>query len=266
MRKKLLTVMMLGMLMLAGCSEAKSAKNEQNTVEKDPYEAFYGTWRTSGIYSDGTRYTIEQLRIYDADDAVDFIMIINEKGTGYIYVPTTEEKLEVIWKTGDDQKSIAFGDLALRMEDGELVYTDEEEKLYLAKVSSRQDKDIIEEIISNDQAQEDVPEETIKETIEPVEEEPIEEIVSENAIRPEIKEAIDAYEEFIDEYIAFMEKYEESDGSDPGILMEYMTFISDLEEYLEEMDALEKDLTDAESWYFLEVMNRCNEKLYKAGN
>ncbi len=265
--KKLL-IIVVALMLLGWCSNKKATanRNEQITVEKDPYEAFYGTWRTSGIYMDGALYTIEQLKLYDVDDAVDLIIVISEKGTGNLYVPQTEEKLDGVWKAGDDQNSIAFGNFVLQMEDGELVFTYGEEKLYLAKVSDRQDQDIIEEIISNVQSQEDLPEETIEETIEPTQEEPIEETVSEDAIRPEIKESIDAYEEFIDEYIAFMEKYEESDGSDLGMLMEYMTFISDLEEYLEKMDALEKDLTDAETWYFIEVMNRCNEKLYKYGD
>ncbi len=169
MKKKLISIVMLGMLMLAGCSGAKSTKK----TEKDPYEV-----------------------IKQDDDVI--AEPIPEQGE------TTEETEETA-------------------------------------------KEIIEEII------------------EP-EEEAAEEEVSEQTIRPEVKEAIDAYEKFIDEYIAFMEKYEESDGSDLGMLMEYMTFISDLEEYLEKMDDLENDLTDAESWYFLEVMNRCNEKIYKYGN
>ena len=84
-----------------------------------------------------------------------------------------------------------------------------------------------------------------------------------NSIRSDIKEAIDAYEAFIDEYISFMEKYEESDNS-LTMLADYMSFMGKLTEYEEKMDALEKDINDAEYIYFVEVMNRCNLKLLKS--
>jgi hypothetical protein len=45
-----------------------------------------------------------------------------------------------------------------------------------------------------------------------------------NSIRPDVKEAIDAYEAFIDEYIAFMTKYSESDNS-LEMLADYMIFM-----------------------------------------
>ena len=86
---------------------------------------------------------------------------------------------------------------------------------------------------------------------------------SSDAIRPEIKEAIDAYEAFIDEYVAFMEKYESSDN-DTSLLMDYLNFMSKISDYEKKMDQLEKDLNDAEAVYFTEVMLRCDKKLLEA--
>jgi len=102
------------------------------------------------------------------------------------------------------------------------------------------------------------PEPTPEPTPEP---EPEKEHTS--SIRPEIKEAIDAYEAFIDEYIAFMKKYSDS-GNDISMLVDYMSFVSKLETYSNKMDALEKDLNDAELIYFYEVVNRCNLKLLES--
>ena len=79
-----------------------------------------------------------------------------------------------------------------------------------------------------------------------------------------MKEAIDAYEDFVDEYIAFMEKYEDSDGSDLSLLLDYTNFMSKLTDYTDKMEKMEDDMTDAETIYYLEVMNRCNEKIIKA--
>lgn len=82
-------------------------------------------------------------------------------------------------------------------------------------------------------------------------------------IRPEIKEAIDAYESFIDEYIAFMKTYAESENS-LALLADYVKFAAKLEEYETKMDKLEEELTHEEDIYFLEVVNRCNVKLLES--
>ena len=84
-----------------------------------------------------------------------------------------------------------------------------------------------------------------------------------NVIRPEIKESIDAYEAFIDEYVAFMEKYDEADNS-TAMMMDYLNMIDKLEKLDEKMNAMEEDLTDAEEDYYLEVMTRCSAKLLKS--
>ena len=63
-----------------------------------------------------------------------------------------------------------------------------------------------------------------------------------------------------------MKKYSESDGTDLSILTDYFTFMSKLENYSDKMDAMEDDLTDAEYWYYIEVLNRCNEKMLKAAS
>lgn len=105
---------------------------------------------------------------------------------------------------------------------------------------------------------EPAPQPTTEPTPEP---EPEKEQTS--SIRPEIKEAIDAYEAFIDEYIAFMNKYTDS-GNDISMLVDYMSFVSKLETYSNKMDALEKDLNDAELIYFYEVVNRCNLKMLES--
>ena len=61
-----------------------------------------------------------------------------------------------------------------------------------------------------------------------------------------------------------MDKYEKSNGTDLSLLVDYANFLSSLSDYEEKMDALQDDLTDAEYWYYYEVLTRCNEKLIKA--
>ena len=109
-----------------------------------------------------------------------------------------------------------------------------------------------------------VPSNTSVEPKQEKTEEKEEETVLELSIRPEVKEAIDAYESFIDKYCEFMEKYAKSGGSDFSLIADYLKFMQQLSEYGEKMDNLEDDLTDAEFLYYLEVYNRCNEKIIKS--
>ena len=142
--------------------------------------------------------------------------------------------------------------------------------LLLAGCSGKKDKEPVISVpkeetpveVKEEEIAEKEPEETEPIEEEVAEEEPVveEETVSEDTIRPDVKEAIDAYEAFIDEYCEFMSKYEESN---PAMLLEYMQLIGKLESYSSKMDAMEEDLTDAEYWYYYEVINRCNEKILK---
>ena len=243
--KKLIALLMI-VLLLAGCSGRKSndspitAKPEQPAVKpaaEDPSEKYYGTWRSSAVYTNDVRFDMEQITALGGE-----------------------------WTMGENNDSIIIGDLELFMEEDELVMNADEGKLYLAKISERQDRDFLNELLEEEKNNENTKpaEEPEPEPESELEQE--EESVSENTIRPEVKEAIDAYETFVDEYCEFMKKYSESDGTDLSILTDYFTFVSKLENYSDKMDAMEDDLTDAEYWYYIEVLNRCNEKMLKAAS
>ena len=88
--------------------------------------------------------------------------------------------------------------------------------------------------------------------------------VSSTTIREEIKEAIDSYETFVDEYCEFMKNY---DSSDMSLLSEYLELLSKEAEMAEKFAAIEdQDLTEAEQAYYLEVSLRCTQKLQEAAS
>ena len=91
---------------------------------------------------------------------------------------------------------------------------------------------------------------------EPAQEEPA---LSDSDIRPEIKETIDSYEEFFNEYVDFMENY---DASNISALSEYLSFLEKYTEYMQKMDDMEDaDLTDAEAIYFAQASLRIEQRL-----
>lgn len=83
-------------------------------------------------------------------------------------------------------------------------------------------------------------------------------------IRPEFKKAMDEYEAFFDEYVAFMITFQESDNV-ASMMGEYNSMMM---QYVETMGALEDidedELTDEEALYYAEVMLRINQKLLSA--
>ena len=83
-------------------------------------------------------------------------------------------------------------------------------------------------------------------------------------IRDEIKEAIDSYEGFVDEYCEFMENY---DASDFSALAKYTGLISKEAEMGKKFEAIEDmELTEAEALYYSEVSIRCSQKMLNAAS
>lgn len=71
----------------------------------------------------------------------------------------------------------------------------------------------------------------------------------EGAIRPEFKEAVDAYVAFYDEYAAFMQKYM-ADPSDLSLLMEMTDWIERVDQMNEKLEVFEDN---EESWSAEEI-------------
>ncbi len=84
--------------------------------------------------------------------------------------------------------------------------------------------------------------------------------VDESIIRPEVKDAIDAYEDWVDQYIVFMDSY---DASDWSLLTEYVKLMGELTEWEYKFDKIDEDydLTEAELLYYIDVETRCDNKL-----
>ncbi len=83
----------------------------------------------------------------------------------------------------------------------------------------------------------------------------------------EFKEAMDSYEAFVDEYIAFMKKYSKSNGTDVTLIADYAKYISKLEEATKKFDKWEEeDMNTEETAYYIEVQTRVNKKLLEAAN
>ena len=85
-----------------------------------------------------------------------------------------------------------------------------------------------------------------------------------DGVSPDFKEAMDAYEAFFDEYIAFMDKYEKA-GSPVSMLTDYLAFLQKYADTMQKFEEIDTDtLPDADAAYYLEVQLRIVKKLADA--
>lgn len=84
-----------------------------------------------------------------------------------------------------------------------------------------------------------------------------------DGIRPEFKEAMDSYEAFFDEYIAFMKEYANAGPENVLDMMgDYTEYLKQYAETMEKMEALDNgELSTAEALYYAEVTGRISKKL-----
>lgn len=83
-------------------------------------------------------------------------------------------------------------------------------------------------------------------------------------IRPDVREAIDSYEAFVDEYCEFMKDYDVTDYSK---LSDYMDLVQKQLEMNKQFEELsKKDLNQAEILYYSEVAARCSKKILDVTN
>ncbi len=103
--KKLITLLMI-VLLLAGCSGRKSDKEKpavkpDTTIskpdEQDPYKRYYGTWRTSAVEYDGTRFSMEQIEALGGKEQCDVIFVIAENGIIHGYSFYDGNTVEISW-------------------------------------------------------------------------------------------------------------------------------------------------------------------------
>ena len=76
---------------------------------------------------------------------------------------------------------------------------------------------------------------------------------------------MDSYEAFIDEYVAFMKKYSDSNGTDMSLISDYskqMTQFDDANKKFEKWN--DSNMNAEESAYYIQVQTRVNKKLLEA--
>jgi hypothetical protein len=90
--------------------------------------------------------------------------------------------------------------------------------------------------------------------------------INDSDIDPDFQAAMDSYEVFMDEYVAFMKKYNEN-PNDLALLADYADYMSKYADFVEDFDAWQdKDMNAQETAYYIDVQARVSKKLLEAAN
>lgn len=80
-------------------------------------------------------------------------------------------------------------------------------------------------------------------------------------VDPNFKATMDSYEQFFDQYVAFMQKYKDSNYS-ADMLADYTKMMQQYSDTMTKMDSIDQStLSSADDAYYLEVLGRVTQKL-----
>ena len=238
---------------------------------------YVGNWELDHAVIDGTAYTRAELKAIGQD--ANMKLLLKENGKAFLTVDTDSEVLN--WS--ETKNGIRVGGATLTIEDGLLCGESDDYILYFKKVpESRLNEEQADKATQEAEtkspettapATEATTEPTVEATTEPTTAptteattEPMTEATTVppteataeliDGMRPDFKEAMDAYEAFYKEYCELLKKYT-ANPTDFSILGQYanmLTKADEVDKAFKKWD--ESDLNSEELKYYLDVNNR----------
>ena len=84
------------------------------------------------------------------------------------------------------------------------------------------------------------------------------------AVSPDVREMLDSYEAFMDEYIDFMQRYKDS-GNTAAMMNDYLSYLQRYSDFIAKVNAVDSSsMSAADAAYYVEVTTRVSQKLLNA--
>ena len=207
---------------------------------------YVGTWELVEAISNGTHYDEATM---DAARSKGIETFVNVYDDGTYAICSTGETTSVLhgsW-TGDEE-----GTLRLAPSD-----SDHAEVVFVVDGQTAQNRYMM---LRKAKSMREEPETTQDAYAADEEDQPS----NEGGVSADVKEALDSYEAFIDEYVAFMQRFGETDDT-TAMMLDYADFLSRYADFSQKIDAMDTDdMSEADYAYYLEVTSRCAQKLLEA--
>jgi len=82
-------------------------------------------------------------------------------------------------------------------------------------------------------------------------------------VDPDLKAFLDSYEDFVDEYVVFMQQYSKN-PTDLSLLTEYASIMQKYSDFAAKVEAYDtKTMSTEDASYYIEVTSRCTQKMLK---
>lgn len=259
--KRVLIAIVTIALLLTACGAKAPAETTPATVPTETVPAettpnYLGTWKLDYLLVGNSKIAQPELEA-TGDESANMQFVLKDGGTAYMVIGSKAGFVEWAETASGVQLDNQGLIQELILENGYLTWViDESKTIFFQKVS---DSQLIE---NTDDSAANVPESSAAETIPTTEEAPTE--TTENLVdgmRPEFKEAMDAYEDFYNEYCDFLAKYAKN-PTDFSLLGKYAGMLSkaaDMDKAFEAWD--QDDLNSAELQYYLALSSRVLQKL-----
>ena len=280
MKKGILGKVLIGVVVLGVAGSVLGGRGEkepsQPEVKESPAEVqeqaetktgqvnnsdIVGTWKVTGLESGGNYFTVELLESLGNTNLSDiYLVLYKDMKVDYIQQGNIHSGT---WEP--EVSKIKVGTIEMPYEDGKLLYASEDETMYFERISET--AAISQSLLSAGKTSENTSSpsgstapaaSSAKPQKDPEPETPAK---SDDSISPELKAFLDSYEACMDEYCDFMANY---DASDLSQLSRYTELLSKYYDFAAKADEWgNRDMNKAETAYYLEVMNRVNDKLLK---
>lgn len=214
------------------------------------------------IFCFGKKYKLKGFTIVALIIAVFCLLSgINQgKKIGYFKIPGSTKVVETTHETSPEAENITKDATAENDKDNSMAENNadakNDEAAATTETTSAEEEELAEEkqpaenekLAEDNQSAEDVTTSEEKETV--------------NGVDPDLKAFLDSYEEFMDEYVDFMKKYMDDPGNAISMLSEYTKIMEKYEDFAEKIDKYDSDeMSKEDAKYYLEVINRCNQKM-----
>ncbi|MBR0130297.1 MAG: hypothetical protein IJM08_03230 [Firmicutes bacterium] len=244
-------------------SKTEAPNTGQGPSKTDYSKDYTGSWKACGVSTEGEYISLEEIESYGVTDLSNIYLILYPDGSAeYYYLGGTDSGK---WFAGEG--GVRFLGTSFTKEDDYLYRIVNGDKLYFERISETAEKPVISAGLEGTKPDPKAGDEPAKTADPPKAAEPAgatdnkAEPDGSDAISPELKAFLESYESFMDEYCDFMEHYNASDFSQLAKYAELLQKYSDFAAKAEQWNS--KDLNDAETIYYLEVMNRVSIKLLK---
>jgi len=204
---------------------------------------FYGTWTVSGITVDDSFYDMDYIKEKDADsyNTLSEILFVFNAGGEYFF--GTKDKNEIEYWSYSSKGLVCDGETEA-VKNGKIYIKNKDCYMVFEKVSD------VQAFPSEADAELEETNENVEDNVELI-----------DGMRPEFKEAIDAYVEFFEEYCDIMEQYA-ANPTDFSMLTKYADYMAKYAEYMEKLEALDDGtLNNAEAAYYLKASAKITEML-----